>query len=36
MSYLPVDAKNLFMQALELADPAERLAFLQRACGDDY
>lgn len=35
MSYPPVDAKNLFMQALELSDPAERAGFLQRACGDD-
>jgi serine/threonine protein kinase len=35
---MPVDparAKSLFLAASDLADPAERAAYLDRACGDD-
>ncbi|MDB5347353.1 MAG: prkC 13 [Schlesneria sp.] len=33
MSYEPISAKSLFLQAMELPTAAERAAFLDRACG---
>jgi eukaryotic-like serine/threonine-protein kinase len=35
MSYLPSDAKRLFLQAMELHDPQQRGGFLDRACRDN-
>jgi hypothetical protein len=36
MSDTPKDAKGIFLAALDIADPAERAAFVAKACaGDD-
>ncbi len=35
MSYEPSDAKRLFLQAAELTRAEDRIAFLDRACGDN-
>src|SRR6516162_9247141 len=35
MAVDPARAKSLFLAASDLADPAERAAFLERACGGD-
>jgi serine/threonine protein kinase len=35
MSDSPQDAKGIFLAALDVADPAERAALVQRLCGDD-
>jgi len=31
----PKDAKGIFLAALDVADAAERGAFVERSCGDD-
>ena len=35
MAVDPARAKSLFLNASELADPAERAAYLKRECGDN-
>src|SRR5262245_17113909 len=35
MAFDPVRAKSLFLAAADLADPAERAAFLDRECAGD-
>src|SRR5580698_8964401 len=35
MSDTPKDAKGIFLAALDVADAAERAAFVERSCGDD-
>jgi len=35
MSAEPIDKEDIFNQATEITDPAERAAFLDRACGGD-
>jgi serine/threonine protein kinase len=36
MSVIPIDAKGIFLAALEISDPAEQAAFVAQACaGDD-
>src|SRR5262249_55981824 len=35
MAVDPARAKSLFLNASDLADPAERAAYLNRECGDD-
>ena len=35
MSDAPKDAKGIFLAAVEIADAAERAAFVERSCGGD-
>jgi hypothetical protein len=35
MSETPKDAKGIFLAAVDIQEPAERAAFLDRSCGGD-